>query len=193
MVDSVMSLSAAKPLFVSDRKGIQGGAIRVTNSTSYLTAQHNAYYNNDFTVMGWVKFNENLPNQAFVDFSVAHERQSTWRFFLIERTMRPKFEINYEFLTSKIVLNENEWYHLAFTVKNVHARMYVNGKSVAERELQAAPSYVWRNSSNYIGRNTMDERILSNADFDEIKIFNRGLSENEVLKEIIGENLITEI
>jgi hypothetical protein len=194
MIDSIQSLSAEKnSQFVADRYGNEGDAVRVTNSSNYLTAQPNAYYKNDFTVMGWVKFNENLPNQAFVDFSVEHERINTWRFFLKERTMRPCFEINNEFLTSKIALSENEWYHLAFLVEGVQGRMFVNGEVVVEKELFSEPSYVWRHVRNYVGRSHMLGRIVSNADFDEIKIFNRSLSKEEIEEEMAGLNLILEL
>jgi hypothetical protein len=193
MIDKADDLKAKQNLFVSDRAGTSGEAVRVNGKSTYLTAPVIDYYINDFTVTGWVKFNENLPNQAFLDFSVNHVRENTWRFFLKEKTMTPFFEINNEFVNSNNVLLEKKWYHLTFAVEGVQANMYVNGRIVAGKELKTAPVYVSRNLGNYIGRSHMAQRNVSNADFDEIKIFNRGLLDEEVWKEMMGENSISEI
>jgi hypothetical protein len=171
---------------VADRNGKHGEAVRVTNITNYLIAPPKAYYMNNFTVMGWVKFNENLANQAFIDFSVGHAYKNALRFFLKEHTMQPSFQLDTSFVTSPSSLSLHKWYHLAFTVEGVQARMYVNGAIVAEKELLAVPRNLWRDLGNYVGKSHMAGRNVSNADFDEIKFFSRGLSKDELLIEVNG-------
>jgi hypothetical protein len=194
MVDNVTELKANTFWFVPDRNGKPGEAVRVTNITNYLSAQNRiAYYYHDFTVMVWVKFNDNLTYQSIFDFNVGHETNNAWRFFLKNKSMQPSFQIDKDFVVSERNLSVNEWYHLAFVVEGVQARMYVNAERVAQKELKAAPVYVYRYLNNYIGRSHLRGQMVSNADFDEIKIYSRGLSEENLWEELRGSNLIIEL
>lgn len=59
---------------------------------------------------------------------------------------------------------------------------YLNGQLIGQRSDMVSPLNVKR-SNCYFGKSNWDGNALADADLDEIKIFNRTLSTEEILEE----------
>ncbi len=85
-------------------------------------------------------------------------------------------------------LNLNVWEHVAFVLDlNRKAYVYVNGELTG----QAGSSTLARNlyrTNNYIGKSSWSVDENADADLDELKIFNRGLSQKEIQNEMNIDN-----
>ncbi len=176
-----------------DRNGVVGSAVRVIDKSTFLNAPSDVFFDGDLTLTGWARFNEKLANQTFLDFGVGHERSDTFRLFLADRTLRLCFELDGKIaLKSSQNINLHEWVHIALSIQDLSAAIYLNGQAVDRNKLTKKPSSLMR-TFNFIGRSNLKGLPVSNADFDEIKIFKRALSEQEIQDEMKGLNAINEI
>jgi len=86
-------------------------------------------------------------------------------------------------LVGKDPLPVGEWVHLAVTLSSRAGTLYVDGQAVAtSSEITLAPSDLGERESNWIGRRQFPQRSVSylNATLDELLIFDRALSAEEV-------------
>ncbi len=100
-------------------------------------------------------------------------------------SLQPKSSVRVEdssnFLTSNKKINLNEWNHLAFIVKDKLGYLYLNG-TVVTKAVTHMPRNIPR-SYNYIERSNWEDELPVKADFDDIKICNRGLTDIEVFND----------
>lgn len=96
-------------------------------------------------------------------------------------------------LFAKQKLTPGKWYHLAFTwsAKKGEVAFYVNGKSAAgkQRDAWIAPDFKLSDPLNiWLGRGGSDrfQAKVGEGDYDEIKLYDRQLSPDEILTESIG-------
>ena len=97
---------------------------------------------------------------------------------------RPQGAIYYnstysKWITSSNALLLNTWTHLAYVLEIPNAFLYLNGTKVASLTNLMEPINFTR-TNNFIGRSNGGD---PNADavYDDLKIFKRGLNENEIL------------
>ena len=198
-VVSGQSLTSERPTFVSDRSGRVHSAFRVTDESNYFSAPAGVYFNgSDFSVSGWVRFNRPVFKQRFLDFESSGEgeggddgHRGSVLFFLADDTMKPIFLINQEYLMASSRVTLNAWHHFAFTLNNLFGRLYVNGTAWTWGRI-GRPSLVVRNR-NFFGKSNVPGRNCSNADFDEIKIFGRALSDSEIKNDFFGLYSLSEL
>ena len=74
----------------------------------------------------------------------------------------------------------NQWYHVAFVLRNTNGYIYVNGIQVGTGSL-FEPSNVTR-MSNYIGKSNWGDPN-ANAIYDDLKIYNGAMSAAEILND----------
>jgi len=88
----------------------------------------------------------------------------------------------------------DRWYHLAFTYSNYKAFIYLNGNLAATGTSTSPPTNITR-TANYVGRSnwkfTSYADSDTDADFDELKIFNRSLIQSEVIFEMNNDIYIS--
>jgi hypothetical protein len=88
-------------------------------------------------------------------------------------------------------LKTGHWNHLAATMQGNTAYFYVNGVLSSTRQSFLLRSVVRNNC--YIGRSNWNDPI-ANALFDEIKFFNRYLTQQEIINDMnLNKSLIIEI
>jgi hypothetical protein len=85
------------------------------------------------------------------------------------------------FVSSSIIPMLNKWNHFAFVLKGTNGSMYINGELVGNGYL-APPRIVSMNTSFFARSVYYPSDALANAVYDDLKIFNKGLSKDEVLK-----------
>ena len=96
-------------------------------------------------------------------------------------------------LFAKVKLDPAKWYHLAFTWNAAKGEVafYVNGKPAAgkQRDAWIAPDFKLSDPLNiWLGRGGSDrfQAKVGEGDYDEIKLYDRQLSPDEILTESIG-------
>lgn len=75
------------------------------------------------------------------------------------------------------------WHHVAFTLESstMTAKLYQDGKLVAEGEITVMPSDLGATTQNFIGRSQFAADAYYNGSIDEVMIYDRALSLPEVL------------
>jgi hypothetical protein len=171
------------PTFVPDRFGNPDSAIRVNNITNCLQAPSDIYFSSDFSTTMWIKMLEKGNAPTLFDFGNGADSDNIIMNF--HGSLQPKSSVRVEdssnFLTSNKKINLNEWNHLAFIVKDKLGYLYLNG-TVVTKAVTHMPRNIPR-SYNYIERSNWEDELPVKADFDDIKICNRGLTDIEVFND----------
>ena len=165
-----------------DRFGYDNSALRL--NSGYYCVPPGVYFNGPFTTSAWVNAKSNGWSVRVFDFSVDGPFTDNIIFGLFkDDTSASYFEIfsGYSILTTlysntDIVLNE--WIHLAVTFDGIQTNFYYNG-IFSGSSLQSQPSNLVRNT-NYIGKSNFGFDDLADAVYDELRIYNRVLDENEI-------------
>ncbi len=87
---------------------------------------------------------------------------------------------NYHATTSNSALRIKKWDHFAFTLSGSVGSIYINGKLVGQSSQY--PPRLYTRIYNYIGKdNSISNVAMINAELDDIKIFNKSLTNSEIL------------
>ncbi|MGS2764711.1 LamG-like jellyroll fold domain-containing protein [Sinomicrobium sp. M5D2P9] len=141
---------------------------------------------NDFTICTWVRLDEVATWARIFDFGTENDnsmfltpKTSTSgegiRFAIKTRNGYPKLSYNHTW-------EPGTWTHIAVTLSEDTATMYLNGEPVASStDFTKRPSDLGNTTNNYLGKgqNTVDPHLK--GAIDEFKIFNRALSATEIL------------
>jgi hypothetical protein len=104
--------------------------------------------------------------------------------------MLEKSSITLEMYTN-VKFTLNQWQHVAFVLNYTTFFIYLDGNQMANKTCsKMMPNNLVRNN-NFLGRSSVypfDQD--ANADFDELKIFNRPLTQQEVQFEMTNEIFI---
>lgn len=74
-------------------------------------------------------------------------------------------------------INANEWTHVVGTYDGTTVRIYLNGEVKAEMNASVA---IPANASSFVIGGTQESRDWFDGMIDEVKLYNRGLTEDEV-------------
>jgi len=97
------------------------------------------------------------------------------------------FSIGTTFLDSKTYINNNTWYHLACTYDGYTMRIYING---VEDSFCSKNGPIPTNNFNLnIGRKSKSAYDLYKGLIDEVKIYNRALSHEEIIQLISANGI----
>ena len=135
-----------------------------------------------FTTSVWVNAKSKTNWARVFDFSVSGGNTHNIIFAIFrDATSAPAFRIysgSYTTLSSNTNMVLNQWIHLAVTFDGSLASFYYNGK-LSGSSTQNQPSNLTR-STNYIGKSNWAQDALANAVYDELRIYNRVLTQNEI-------------
>ena len=169
----------------SDRSGRANNAINL--NTGYYNVPSGIYFNGDFTFSLWFNLRVLTDTPTFFEVaSVSLYNRVTFSFYNLLITVG--FEDGNKALllncyTSTQAVSLNSWTHTTIVYSNLKVQIYVNSieQSVTcSANVNKLPSNVIR-SVNFIGRTSYySTRPDIQADLDEIKIYNKGLSLDEV-------------
>ncbi|MCZ7640524.1 MAG: LamG domain-containing protein [Verrucomicrobia bacterium] len=137
-----------------------------------------------FTIEAWVFVREVRNWSRLIDFGNGPASDNVLLALSQGTSGRPRLEFyrgaSTTGLTANSVLPLGQWVHLAATFDGTTARFYLNGQLDAEGPLQGATQVVTRNNA-YVGRSNWGGDAWANADFDNLRIWSRGLSAAEIL------------
>lgn len=156
-------------------------------NSGYLQAPPGVYFNGDFTIIAWIKLNQSVTWSRLFDFAnLNYLNHPTDQLHVILSNLAGNVESNYyvdgvnecPFSSSKS-LRLGQWDHVAVTLSISQAQIYINGQFVGGQSSFNSPSNIIRQYC-YFGRNNWNINELAIANFDEIKIYNRSLSSDEI-------------
>ena len=155
------------------------------NGGSYQIPPGNYFQNGQFSITTWIKLKNYGSYPGLVKFSNGFKNESIFLGFNMG-TSKPQFIIfngnQIERIANSIsssAIQLNIWTHLAMTFdQNFNNLIYVNANITASGNLNQPLKYTTR-ISNYIGRPDGNQPDL-NGTIDELKIFNRALSQQEI-------------
>ena len=163
--------------------GKVGQAISLNGTDSYMmlpaTQPLSAY--NEITLATWVNWNGSSQWQRIFDFG----NNSNQYMFLSPRTGTNKlrFEIKNGGSAQGVEtaqLPANQWVHVAVTLGNGTAKLYVNGTLKATSSGVTIKPSDFQPGSNYLGKSQFATDPLFNGMIDEFRIYNRVLSDAEI-------------
>ena len=175
-----------------DRFNKSDSAISLTNG--YYKLPPRVYFNSSYSFLIWAKLKVSTTWARIFDIS----NQAPNDVVVFAFNAVPSGGISnvyYDKTTSKWTLNAmssiklelNRWYHIAFVLNYPNLFIYINGTKLFTNTATNVPNNVKR-TFNFVGRSTSYPADADvNADYDEIKIFNRALSQDELLFEMNNE------
>ena len=145
-----------------------------------------------FTIMAWVKVRSYNSWSRLVDFGLSgmNKYDNIAVVLSLSNTGMPTFEIRVGIAKQLGIIQPTKmlslgvWEHLACTFDSPNAYTYINGSIVISGMSNFNVTTEIRDS-NFLGRswnNQYDQD--TDADIDDLKIFNRALSQQEILDEM---------
>ena len=166
-----------------DRAGRPLSALNLCEG-SYQIPPGNYFPTGQFTITVWIKLKQYGNSPSIVTFSNGYQFDTI--FFGFEGTAsNPYFVINeYNLISetfSELPIPMNVWTHLAFTFdQNFNNTIYINANLTISVNSNQKFNNVTR-IYNYVGRGDDYPTIPDiNAIIDELKIFNRALTQQEI-------------
>jgi hypothetical protein len=165
-----------------------------TNTTQYLMSSSTSIFapNSSFTYALWVKVNTNnayqdilscsgLTTAPFGGFKFGiHNLNSVYMYILLWNNTSSSIALNYGF--NNFV--NNTWKHVAFSITYLSSSSQILNVYIDGVNMHTSTGFYYSgiNSNLYIGRNqdTTNSNYLKNANVDDVRFWNRALSENEI-------------
>ncbi|MBW5448253.1 hypothetical protein GE107_19590 [Cohnella sp. CFH 77786] len=189
----------------SDRVGETGGSVELDGVSGYVELPRNLIRDLNLekaTFATWVKMDKNQANQRIFEFASETGRTVNRNtMYLSPRgdSGKPEFAVvtpftekfantsallgaNYKYaLRSASAMPEQTWQHVAVTIDGFHAVFYLNGVPVATSStFNVEPRMLLETTMNFIGKSSNASHSLFDGKFDDFRIYNRALSEEEV-------------
>ncbi|RNA07758.1 glycoside hydrolase [Brachionus plicatilis] len=173
-------------LFSNDRFGTNASALSFNNG--FMKAPSGDYLGgNEFTVLAWVKLREYLTWQRLLDFSNGGFKNNIYvslsnsqkmiRFMIANNNV----ESEYDVISS--VLTLNIWYHLGITLNQGLMSIYVDGNLKNSKLTEnLSLSTVDYKEYCFIGKSVFGHDPNGNFECDDIKFFNKALTDAEIDK-----------
>jgi hypothetical protein len=182
--------SCVNATFVSDRFGNPQSAFYLNNG--YCLVPPGVYFTgSDFTITVWIKPIKCTSYARIIDFSNGFTINAVYLPLATSLTLYPFLRIFNNGQSGKIAsssaLNLNQWTHIAalFSLQQMTLSIYLNGTLEGSSSTSVVPLNVTR-SQNFIGRSSNHNGGDgdTNAYFDDLKIYARVLSQDEILEDM---------
>ncbi|MBN1515302.1 putative Ig domain-containing protein [Candidatus Sumerlaeota bacterium] len=168
--------------------GYSGEAINLDASDDYVTLPAGVATLTDMTIMTWVYWNGGSQWQRIFDFGndttqymflTPCSDDNTLRFGITDGVSEQTVE------TSQLA--SGEWVHVAVTLEEDLAMIYVNGVAVGYNSAVTIDPFNFTPSVNYIGKSQFPADPLFDGSLDDFRIYNYALTGAEI-NDLIGES-----
>ena len=186
LVDSIGVASLSNPInvsYVKDRLGKTSSALYL--NYGYAKFPSNVYFNgSDYTLAAWIKPLTNDFSSCFLDCGTATQGQNDVIIGLsFLTTGKPYLEVDAKSVRSSLTaitkLSNTAWSFIAFTQRKNAASLYINGVIDASSTTLNVPQNVNRTQC-YLGKSFNKSSSQPNVYVDDLMLFNRALSANEL-------------
>lgn len=181
-----------------------GASVELDGATGYVELPKNMIQKlnlEKMTIAAWFKADKNQANQRIFDFSsptgrtvnrntmyLSTQGDTGQLEFAIVTPFTEKFSsessllgAGYKYALRSPGAAAQAWHHAAVTIDGFDAVMYLDGKEVSRSSVyNVEPRMLLETSMNYIGKSRNSAHSLFAGKFDDFRIYNRALSEDEV-------------
>jgi len=177
-----------------DRKGLANKSYNFDSDSSYFQSSNIPIsLNTNYTFSFWIKMNSYKDGMAVMELTKDKEfgkNPQIWQYndslFLVPTFQSHNRIYIYSLKRMKFGTETPTWNHVLWTVGNDTTKMYVNGIQV-DKKAVAWPEYTnvdltLGNSGNNGGGGVNYHNQPSKVSIDEVKIYNRVLTETEIKK-----------
>lgn len=171
--------------YTTDRHGNVFGAIELNGTSGFVQVPAGVWFNNTYTVSCWVKPNSASSWARLYDFGNGSANDNVLATLFQTNNNRQQAE-HYigtssggSALTQLPGLRIGQWNHYLVQYDGSILRVYINGW-LSSSAAVTMPRTITRNSC-FIGRSNWSSDAFAHAAFDDFIIFNRALSENEIM------------
>jgi hypothetical protein len=169
--------------FSTDRFNNSNSSLSLTYG--YCELPTGIYLSGDYSIMAWVRVKQNIPNAKL--FDCGNSRNDDLEVSLSSGAQLGSPYIAYTGqgwgtpdYTSSTQLPLDEWHYLAAIAQGNTLLLYIDANLVVNGSLPFQANGVSRVDC-YVGRcNWYPGQADAYADFDDLRIFNRALSQNEI-------------
>ncbi len=188
-----------KTSFVEGRNGLSCNALEFTGN-NYITINHQNAFNqikNEFTVTSWIKVTKAVNNEYWVTLickgDEINETVSNphFRTQLFQSDLQSTISTNTEFTeydsnfkNHKIELNK--WFHFALVSRQDKTDVYLNGNKIWSYNYYN--NFISNYAPLYIGRDIPGGDEYFTGIIDDLKLYNRSLTENEIIDDMYESN-----
>ncbi len=169
-----------------DRFGVAGKAYSLDGVDDYISLPSNVYFSGDFTFSGWCNVREVRSQCKFFDFGYGDPGDNVFMVLSLLSTGKPYGGVESgtvqgagSAINAPSPLELNQWIHLAFELQGATFRLYRNGSLWEEGPSFRVPQNILR-TRNYFGKSNWAQDPLTNAIFDDIRIYSRALNSSEI-------------
>ena len=154
----------------------------------FLKMPDGVYFNSSFTAMSWINVKEFTNWARLFDIGIGQTQNVFLSYTMYTNQIPYGYTANdggSTNLNPATQLFANKWQHLAFVLDNQIASIYIDGVQQVFKASFAIPKNVDRDTC-FIGKSNWNDG-LANAYFDEIKFFNRALTNQEIIFEMAND------
>lgn len=174
------AMLAGTPSFVPGKTGM---AIALDGVNDYIQLPANIGNSNRWSFACWVLWNGGNNWQRIFDFG---EYTSNYMFLTPKsgnNTLRfTIYDGNTEQQINTASLTPGVWTHIAVTISNNVGKIFINGLPVATNTALTLTPLNINKKYNYLGKSQYPADPLFNGRLDDVRIYNRALSDAEVSK-----------
>lgn len=150
----------------------------------YYSAASNFYFGGDFSISVWVNPTSLNQNGRIIDCGTSSSADNVILGYSHQLTGRPFVGIYNQTsgnlnMVSSVAIPILKWTHLVATLNKNLLSLYINGSWVQEWTVDYVPRRVTR-SNCWFGWSSLGSVNLAYVMLDQIKVYNRALSRNEV-------------
>lgn len=186
MISNADLYNGTNAFFISDRNNLTHSALRI--SFGYYRLPPRVYFNENLTLMAWIKILDHVDFQRFIDCDTSY-RVDYLAFGLSYNKLNSPFFRTYSTPANGLLIvlkNEiliNNWYHLTYVLKKTTGFIYLDGIQVINGTLNFARNVI--RSECYLGRQILNGEVsYSSFEIDDLKIFDKVLTDLEINNEI---------
>jgi len=166
--------------------GVIGTALNFDGVNDSIQIPHNAEFDqiedqDRVSIAAWVNINEEILG----NFTMMNQYESVgdtgWEFFITPSYVNFTNWTNYGYSSCDYTFNTNEWYHVAMSYdRNLGSiQFYVNGSQICNNDF-SGDILDTTNDPAYIGYNPSGGDEYTHGLIDELYVFNRALSSDEI-------------
>jgi hypothetical protein len=169
------------PTYVTDRFGKSGGAVKLDGVDDYIQVDTGVFFTGDFTFSGWVNIDNNVSPSRFFDFGNGQGVENVLFYFSGSGSQDVHGYVTNSYDNSWNGIYKNIWHFITFIQRGTYREIYVDNVFVASwgGTNTSYPHNVVRNR-NYFGKSNWSGESNFNGKFDDICIFNRAISRDEI-------------
>lgn len=174
--------------FVRNRFYDKDSALKLDNS--YISLDNGIYVSGDFSISAWVNIVNITRNARIFDCGNTGTYDNIALSYSDEMTAQPSMTLynhsSFLKVVSPIVIPIGQWTHLVASLNGHSLRIYVNGSLAIEQDVAGFEPRSVNRYDCFIGNSILANVDLPKVILDQIKIYSRGLTENDVYNQLNG-------